>query len=93
MEAHYYWPSVLIVLLWGLWFLHVPGGKQGHVGLHVKYILFVLVLSLIPYLNLILLLVSMIMLIVWLCEDGWDDVFPNWKVTKWSKFFNYKFLE
>lgn len=89
----FYIPSVLITFLWGLWFLHVPGGKENNLGLYVKYILGVFFISLIPVLNIVVTVVSIFFLIIILMNEGIEKVFPTYKSSKFRKFLNYKFLK
>jgi len=93
MWGAYYIPSVLIIFLWGLWFLHVPGGPKRHMGLKIKHILVVFALSLIPIVNLLGVIFTIAVLISAINDDGWDKTFPGGKGKKIDKFFNYEFLK
>lgn len=80
------------IFLWGLWFLHVPGGRRDRIGLKVKYILPVLVISFVPWLNLIAFILSLILVVILIAHEGWKNVFPGQTGVKLDKFFNYQFL-
>jgi hypothetical protein len=89
----YYLPSVLIIFLWGLWFLQVPGGREDNIGLKVKYILITIVLSVIPIFNIMCFFISIGTLIAFIAKKGWDKTFPGEKGDKIGRFFNYQFLK
>lgn len=87
--------TVLLSIIWGLWFLYYPGSSVFQLGLKIKYILFVFILSLIPFVNLGVVFVSFIFLFFVICSEGWSEVFPGSKidVNKFSNFFNYEFFK
>jgi len=86
--------TVLATLLWGLWFLYFPAFEYGKpLGLKIKHIITVIIISLIPIMNLIGILITFVWILVSIIITGISSVFPKYSGKKLDKFLNYEFFK
>lgn len=86
--------TVLLAIIWGLWVLYFPRlTKNGPLGLKVKYLLLVVIISIIPIANFACTVVSCVWMIFTLIFDGRSSLFPENKTPKLDNFLNYEFLK
>lgn len=91
--------SVIITFLFFIWLFKVPcviyddkSGSYKPIGLKIWFLLFVLILSLTPIVNVVLIAAAILILFImsYLEDIEMTDMFPNGKMNKLITFLNKK---